>query len=171
MKITYEHGDGIIIVHSTFEPTGKCVVCLREGTYIKLRSNEPFKPYDVYFRPYEMTKYEYNYYTYRYGFLNLKEKEEVTLNKTTDIMEHCKPQLLRTLEKITDYKIFPINNKAGADEYAKRVLEKYKYDNVVKDMNKDELFDYVFKGDHCLNMSLMSAIERRKEQLDNENHL
>jgi hypothetical protein len=35
-------------------------------------------------------------------------------------------------------------------------------------MNKDELFDYVFKGDHRLNTSLMSAIERRKAELDHE---
>jgi hypothetical protein len=169
MKITYEHGDSIIIVYSTFLPTGECVVYLREGTYIKLRSSEPFKPYEVYFKPYEMTKYEYNYYSYRYGFLNLKEKEEVRLDKTTDIIERSRePQLLHTFEERADYKIFPIDNKAGADDYAKKVLEKYKYDNVVKNMNKDELFDYVFKGDHRLNASLMSAIERRKAELDHE---
>jgi hypothetical protein len=170
MKITYEHGDSIIIVYSTFLPTGECVVYLREGTYIKLRSSEPFKPYEVYFKPYEMTKYEYNYYSYRYGFLDLKEKEEVRLNKTTDIIERNRePRLLHMFEKIADYKIFPIDNKAGADDYAKKVLEKYKYDNVVKNMNKDELFDYVFKGDHRLNEPLMNAVKKRKAELDHEN--
>lgn len=172
MKITYEHGDGVIIVYSVTLDSGKRVVYLRKGTYIKLRSDEPFKPYEEYFKPCEMTKYEYNYYSYRYGFLNLKEKEEVTLHKTTDISDYSRePQLLHTFEEHTDYKIFPIDSGSGADNYAKRVLEKYKYDNVVKDMNKNELFDYIFKGDHRLNMSLMSAIERRKAELDNENHL
>jgi hypothetical protein len=159
MKISYEDGDDVIIVYNKFEPTGKYVVYAEYG-YIINRSDA------LWFKPEIETEYMYRYYEFKYGLFDLLRKYEFQLKEHRYGVNYKQMRLLNTYKNA---KIFPIENEIVAKEYAKKLLDKYKYDNVVKNMNKDELFDYALKRAHYLNEPLMNAVKKRKVELDHEN--
>lgn len=163
MNINYEDGDNIIIVYPTFTSSGKCIVLERHGTLIS-------KEDGLYFKSLTTVEHTYEYCTIKYGFLDLREKTELRLHEEilSDVEMRTEPRLLNSFRAIVDCEFYPISYSESADIYAKFLLNKYKYDCVVSDMNKEQLFDYVLKADHCRNMSLMNAVKRRKVELDNE---
>lgn len=164
MKISYEDGDNIIVVYSTFEPSGKCVVCAEYGYLIN-------KNDALWFKPEIETEYTYRYYRLKYGLFDLFKKDEFQLKRNHFGCQYKPMRLLNIYEKRLGFKIFSLENETVAEEYAEKLVDKYKYDNIIKDMNKDELFDYVLRRNHYTNEPLMDAVKKRKVKLDHENHL